>query len=133
MPGEIVTMVAGGVTLVASFLPLYQLGPLSWSSWSSSFSIVPLLPIAVLVCVGVAALVALRTLVGIRPPRRVWIYSWTQFEIVVSVLAGVTTLTYAMRSSGGRDTALGGWLMALGAMGVAVGTCIARAQREPRW
>ena len=126
-------MAAGAVMFVFSFLPFYSVSgggqSLEWSSWSNAFSLVPLVPLMVLLGAAMAIRVALERFGTLRVPERVTIYTWGQLETVLSILIALTILCYIIRDLSGVDKGVGAWFLFIGSVGLVVGQLLLEHDR----
>jgi hypothetical protein len=131
--GEIVAMVGAAVVLIGSFMPVYKVEEQgfdeSWSAWSNSFSLFPLLTLCVLFAVAIGVVIALTRFGNVNLPERVWIFTLNQLGVVLSLLVAITALCYVIRDMGeGIDKGIGGWLIVLGAIALAAGEIMSQNQ-----
>jgi hypothetical protein len=131
--GEIVAMVGAAVVLIGSFMPVYKVDEQgfdeSWSAWSNAWSLFPLLTLCVLFAVAIGVIIALTRFGNVNLPERVWIFTMNQLGVVLSLLIALTALCYVIRDMGeGLDKGIGGWLVVLGAIALAVGEIMSQNQ-----
>lgn len=125
-PWEIVVLAAGGVALIASFLAFYKVSvdghSESWSAWSNAFSLFPAVTLSVLALVAVAVVVALlRFAPDVKLPDAI-ARDWNAISTLITVLAALTIVAFALRSfKGGFERGIGAWLLLLAAIAAVVG------------
>ena len=95
-----VTILSALAMLVGSFLPFLQVQTLTFTAWSNSFGILPLMPALVFATVGIGLVVTLRTFTKTRFPDRVLGLGWEQAQLAVAVIVTVTTVCYLARDPG---------------------------------
>ena len=127
-PGEIVVMAAGGVGIIATFLPFLSNGD-SVSAWNGDFF--GLFPVATLIGIYVlvaGALVALTKFANVTIGN-VLGFGLVQIVVALGFFAAVQALAYRMTETGGADRGFGFWLLLLSAIGALVGGVLLRNER----
>jgi hypothetical protein len=129
-PGELVGIGAGVVLLIGSFLPFYSFdvdipgfAGEDWSAWSNDLNLFPLATLVVLLGVATAARIAVNRF-GTAPDAA-WM-RWGEYDLVLGVLASITTLAFIFRDLGdfAVDTGIGAWLMLIGAIALVVSAAL---------
>jgi hypothetical protein len=121
-PGEILIMVAGTVTLIASFLDFASKS----NSWDSF-----LFPIATLITVyGVlmAAQIAIAKFANVNMRDRVGSFTWEQVHLLLSVFALLMSIGWIV--SGIPQKGVGLWLLLLASIGLVVGAVMLQRERN---
>jgi hypothetical protein len=125
-PAELTILVAGGVTLVASFLDFQRFVLLgsSANAWGKF-----VFPVAALIPVygGIMAVqVALTALAGLELRARIAGFTWEQIHLVLGLFAGLLALSWLVTDTGKKP--IGQWLVIAGGFALAIGAL--RMQRE---
>ena len=129
-PGEIVVMAAGGVGIIATFLPFADppFGD-SINAWDGDlfgmFPVATLIGIYVLVA---GALVALTKFANVTITNVLGI-GMVQLVLVLGFFATLQALAYLLTEFGGADRGIGYWLLLLSAIASLVGAILMRNER----
>jgi hypothetical protein len=119
-PAELTILVAGGLTLVASFLD-FAGDTNAWGRYQ--FPLAALLPIYGLI---MAVQVGLTAVIGLKLRARVAGLTWEQIHLVLGLFAGLLALTWLVTDTGRKP--IGQWLIIAGGFALAIGAV--RMQRE---
>jgi hypothetical protein len=119
-PAELTILVAGGVTVVASFLD-FAGDTNAWGRYQ--FPLAALLPIYGLI---MAVQVGLTAVIGLKLRARVAGLTWEQIHLVLGLFAGLLALTWLVTDTGRKP--IGQWLIIAGGFALAIGAL--RMQRE---
>jgi hypothetical protein len=130
-PGEIVMLAAGGVALIASFLPFYSapggFGGDDLTTWDSG-----LFPVAwfiALFAVGAAVLVALQKFANMNFGAILG-FTFTQILIVLGLFSAIIGIGYLINDSGFYDKGIGYWLLLLSGIAAVVGAVLVSNERK---
>ena len=135
-PGEIVVMAAGGVALIASFLPFYSIenpfdgGDESFNAWSGDIPV--LFPVATLIAIAAiaaAVLVALNKFANMDLSAGILGFGFVQLLMLLGFFSTLVALAYLLQDKGTFDTGFGYWLMLLSAIASLVGAILMRNER----
>lgn len=130
-PGEIVAMAAGGVGIIASFLPFADppFGD-SVNAWDGDqfglFPVATLIGIYVLIAGG---LVALNRFANMNIGN-VLGFGLAQIVFVLGLFATIEAVAYLLTEFGGADRAIGYWLLLLSAIAGLVGGILMTNERR---
>jgi hypothetical protein len=130
-PGEIVVMAAGGVGIIASFLPFAD-PPLGDSVNAWDGDVFGLFPVATLIGIYLliaGALVALNRFANMNVGN-VLGFSLVQIVLVLGLFATIQALAYLLTEFGGFDRAIGYWLLLLSAIAGLVGGILMTNERR---
>jgi hypothetical protein len=119
-PAELTILIAGGVTLVASFLH-FEPGTSAWGKYL--FPVTALLPIYGVI---MAVQIALTSLAKLNLRRRIAGFTWEQIHLVLGLFAGLMALAWLVTDTGKKP--IGQWLEIAGGFALAIGAL--RLQRE---
>lgn len=130
-PGEIVVMAAGGVGIIASFLPFADppFGD-SVNAWDGDFF--ALFPVATLIAIYVlvaGGLVALTKFANVQIGN-VLGFSLLQLVLVLGFFATIQALAYLLTEFSGADRGVGYWLLLLSAIASLVGAVLMTNERR---
>lgn len=132
--GEVVIVGGGALLLIGSFLEWFgadnRAFSVSWSGWTNSLSMFPLVPLSAALGVSVALAVLLEKYSEVSVPSQLAGLRRSDVEPVVAVLIALTTLSYPLRSIEGIDPGVGAWLGSVGAAALAVGTFMRRKELD---
>jgi hypothetical protein len=130
-PGEIVVMAAGGVGIIASFLPFAdpEFGD-SVNAWDGDvfglFPVATLIGIYVLVAGG---LVALTKFANVQIGN-VFGFGLVQLVLVLGFFAAIQAIAYLLTEFSGIDRGIGYWLLLLSAIASVVGGVLMTNERR---
>ena len=144
-PGSIVTLIAGVVVFVASFLHLFttpgsiadETSSSSVSSWSKE--VFPLYTLPAIFAALIVLYVLIATFSSAKLPDRLLGMTWNQLTIVLSAWATLMMVCFLIGkvffTVGGLNPtvnrSVGFWLTLLGAIGLLVGSVISARETAP--
>jgi len=138
-PADIVTLVAGALLLIGSFLAFYtvpgytvgtiRVGSQSVSAWSRG--LFGIATVAVVCGVAMAAQISLSTwATGVHLPPKPFGMRWDQVHLALGFQTAIMMLAFLAQNHAGLDLGIGFWVMLASALALFI-AAIARANRRP--
>jgi len=130
-PAEIVIMASGAVALIFSFFDFYSFdAPFGGSDGVSAWdgALFPLATYMAIIGVIMGAVIALERFANVKPPDRVFTFTWPQVHLALAVFAFLVGLGFLIVDSAG-DKAVGFWLMFIASIGLVVGAVLLMRER----
>jgi hypothetical protein len=126
-PGEIVVMAAGGVALIASFLPFWDpdFGD-SVSAWGEG--LFPVATLIMLYALAAGVLVALNKFANMD--IAVMGFALLQLVLVLAVAAVLLAVAFLILDTQGIDKGIGYWLLLLSSIASIVGAILMTTERK---
>lgn len=127
-PGEIVVMAAGGLALIASFLPFYTGGGQSDSAWSTG--LFPVATLVMLFALAAGALVALDKFTNLSLAQGVLGIRLIQLVLALGFFAAILVLAFLVSERFGASLGVGYFLLLIAGIGSVVGGVLMRNERQ---
>jgi hypothetical protein len=121
---NLVMLIGGAVTFLFSFFKFIGDGDSGASAWNGDYF--AFFPVATIVALlGLAALVVgILELVGTNLPHEVLTFNWRQIKFTWGIVAAALMLAFAVTEKGGGSLKLGGIMMLLVSLAMAVGAAM---------